>query len=162
MFDALHIAATGRPEDPAIVGAALLSAAKGEVAAMCSPIGREAALSVLPAETLCQVLAGEPDELIAALLHRQDWPWKESLLEHLGPVRRHRILSASRARAFIAWSSRRPQFDEALMQGVLLRATRTPAQVLVKSTVPGLRGVAASVQRCIRHLTAHIRARAHP
>jgi hypothetical protein len=150
----------GLPADRAIVGAALLLPAGAEVGSVGSPAGREAALSVLPAETVCHVLGGEPDQLIATLLRWQHWPWQESLLVHVGALRRHRILSALRGPAGSGWSLRRARFDEALMQGILARAARTAAMESVEPTASRFRALAAYVQRCIRLAAARIAVRA--
>ena len=40
---------------------------------------------------VADLLQGEPDALVARLLRVADWPWRDDVLERLGPTRRRRI-----------------------------------------------------------------------
>jgi hypothetical protein len=151
-----ELAFVGMPADRAIVGAALSSPAADRTAAMYSQIGREASLRALSSETICHVLASEPDRLIAALLYRRDWPWQQSLLEHVGAVRRERILDALRVPAANTWPARSRRFDEALMHGILTRAAR----MVPMASATGCRAFVAYVQRCICLVAARVHVRA--
>lgn len=99
------------------------------------------ALARLDAARAAALLRGEPPGLVAQLLEIQRWPWREALLEQLGPVKKRRIEEAQeglRRRL----GSRPPE----ALQRVLVASLHRRAGVQALQIAGGAAG-AAPVQR---------------
>ncbi len=82
-----ELATLGVPTDPRLLDQVLTGSARAPVPA-ASPRQR---LDTATAVEVADLLQGEPDALVARLLRAGDWPWRNGVLERLGPTRRRRI-----------------------------------------------------------------------
>lgn len=86
----------GVPSDPSllrdVLGAATERAPAGGTPA-AAVAGRPTVerMSRLPAGTVAALLQQEPDALVARVLRIAAWPWRDAVLDVLGPTRRRRL-----------------------------------------------------------------------
>jgi len=114
-----ELVALGIPADPALLNQVLAQAAQpGRV-----PSSQEERLihrlGELPSRSIGAVLQSESDGLVARVLRLAPWPWREALLDHLGPTRRRRIQEhLSSEFTAVAWNA----LDLALLDVLCSRA----------------------------------------
>lgn len=84
----------------------------------------ERLLFAAPRRDITHLLVPEPDELIAALLLQQEWPWQDTLLSHLAAPRRARVLQAMHWAGGHTRRRRRRAVDTALVDTAARRLTR--------------------------------------
>lgn len=151
-----ELAALGIPRD-----AALLKQIAAAPAAAREPILEVEALALeqagaSPAEViaaadparLAAILRDEPTELVTALLSLRDWPWRDALLRHVGPVKARQVAQ----RQAEAGAAIRPgSSSERVMLAALLRRLRQmPAEVPPQPDVRALPAAATSRQAAPR------------
>ncbi len=83
-----ELATLGMPTDPRMLDQMLAGRAGAPVPAAASSRQR---LYAATAVEVADLLQGEPDALVARLLRAGDWPWRDGVLERLGPTRRRCI-----------------------------------------------------------------------
>jgi hypothetical protein len=112
-------------------------------AAPASAAVKKGPLDATSAQAVHEVLAREPDWLIALVLRERSWPWREAFLRLLGTERR---LHVQRARPQGA-SQVRPRVIEALIAAIEARLEELPAEALEAhapaARVAGMRNGAA-------------------
>jgi ribosomal protein L12E/L44/L45/RPP1/RPP2 len=140
--------------DAGLLEAALAPAA----AAPAAPPQPEAAVASRPldaaaAQAIHEVLAEEPDWLVAALLRSRAWPWREAFLRLAGAERRQRLRQAlpsgvelrpKAAQALLAALERR------LTEGLGLQEDEAPAEIAPPASAAGWWPLAARWRERLR------------
>ncbi len=81
-------------------------------------------LQQLPAKAVAVLLQPEPDRFIAQVLRLGAWPWRDALLEHLGPTRRRRIHELAETADGAGTLKERSTRDLAVLDVLWVRASR--------------------------------------
>ncbi|TQV73411.1 hypothetical protein FKG94_17050 [Exilibacterium tricleocarpae] len=85
----------------------------------------EQTIAAVEAPAVEELLNGEPDVLVAALLAGGDWPWETVLLEGLPPARRRRVAEYRQQRS----AAISPRLQAALLEGFAERLSARSRQV---------------------------------
>ncbi|RKP48417.1 hypothetical protein [Trinickia fusca] len=150
--------ALGIPADRSLVNAVLAlpadAALAGAIAPVSSPTSPQLrALDRADPARLAAVLRDEPAGLIAQLVRARAWPWRDALLEALGPVKRRQIDDMLKTQRDMPAAHTAPALQAALLTTLVARLA---ARVDVDAE-PAARAFASAGSSLFERVGAHAR-----